>query len=576
MEREIACNSEREALVSVRMTYSPRFVAAGALALLVAGHSAALADVKVPAIFADHMVLQQDMPVPVWGTADAGEKVKVTVAGPKGEPGKSATATTGTDCKWSVKLPRLAATAPGTTTTMTVEGKNKLILQDVLIGEVWVCSGQSNMEFGAGGEYNAVTELPKANDVGMRFFFVSKNAAHSPAAEAAGVWKVCTPQQTGNFSGVGYYFGKELRQKLNRPVGLIGTYWGGTPAEAWTSLEGLGKDPALVHFVDRWKQLDAGYEKAVADYPGLKSAYDAALKDWNDKYGAAYAAAEAQWRAEAEKAFQAKASPVPRPSPPVPKPSEIQQPSGGPNAPATLYNGMLKPLEPYAIRGAIWYQGEANVGRADEYRTLFARMIKDWRETWGEGDFPFLWVQLAGFNPGDTVAWPGLREAQTQTLSLPKTGMATAVDIGLPDNIHPKDKEDVGKRLALAARHVAYGEDLVYAGPMFQEVTKDGKDGTGLRVKFQDIGGGLEIGKSPWVGPHAVALPTDRLMGFELKAADGSWKAAEAKIEGKTVVVQSADVPAPTEVRYDWNSYPQGNLYNKEGLPAVPFHGKAE
>jgi sialate O-acetylesterase len=233
---------------------------------------------------------------------------------------------------------------------------------------------------------------------------------------------------------------------------------------------------------------------------------------------------------------------------------------------------MVEPLQPYAIRGAIWYQGEGNSGLADEYRTLFPRMITDWRRTWGEGDFPFLWVQLAGYGTADEN-WANLRDAQAQTLSLPNTGMATAVDIGLWYNIHPMDKMDVGKRLALAARHVAYGESLVYSGPVFQSVTKEGSN---LRVAFQDIGGGLEIGKAPWVGPNVDVLPTDHLVGFEVAGGDGKWQPADAKIDGSTIIVSSAAVSNPAEVRYDWKASPQGNLYNKEGLPAPPFHGKVE
>jgi sialate O-acetylesterase len=234
---------------------------------------------------------------------------------------------------------------------------------------------------------------------------------------------------------------------------------------------------------------------------------------------------------------------------------------------------MVAPIQPYAIRGVIWYQGETNAPRAQEYRTLFPRMIKDWREKWGEGDFPFLYVQLAGYHADNTENWPNLRDAQLQTLSLPATGMATAVDIGLPTNIHPMDKMDVGKRLALAARHVAYGEDLVYSGPIFKGVKKDAN---ALRVSFDDLGSGLVIGQSPWVGPGAPVLPTDHLVGFEVAGADGKWKPADAKIDGDDVVVSSADVPAPVAVRYDWAAYPEGNLYNKEGLPASPFHGTVE
>jgi sialate O-acetylesterase len=335
----------------------------------------------------------------------------------------------------------------------------------------------------------------------------------------------------------------------------------------------LEKEPALAHYVARWQQIDAAYSKAQAAFPALESAYTKAMADWNAKYGKDYAAAMAQWKTDAEQATVARQSPPPRPAPPVPMPQKPADPMGGPSGPATLYNGMVAPIVPYAIRGTIWYQGESNANRAQEYRTLFPRMIKDWREKWGEGDFPFLFVQLAGYHADDTENWPNLRDAQLSTLSLPETGMATAVDIGLPTNIHPMDKMDVGKRLALAALHVGYGKDVVYSGPIFQGVTKDG---SGLRVKFDDVGSGLVIGQAPWVGPGAPTLPADRLVGFEVAGEDGQWKPADAKIDGSAVVVSSSDVPAPIAVRYDWKSYPEGNLYNKEGLPASPFHGKIE
>ena len=543
------------------MTNSPRFLVTGTLALWLAGYSAALADVKMPAIFGDHMVLQQDLPVPVWGTADPGEAVTVTAGD------KSANTTAGADGKWQVKLPPMPAAAEGT--TMTVAGKNTVKFADVLIGEVWVCSGQSNMEFQLRGAHNSSTALPAANDPGMRLFLVARKTAHLPVADVVGKWELCTPQSAADFTAVGYFFGKELREHLKRPVGLIETNWGGTPAEAWTSLDGLGKNPELAHYVDQWKRLDANFEKAAAAYPAVLNAYEAALKDWNQKYAKDYQAALARWKPEADKAAEAKQPLPPRPQPPAPMPQRPEDATGGPHAPAALYNGMVAPIEPYAIRGVIWYQGESNASQAQEYGTLFPRMIMDWREKWGE-DFPFLFVQLAAFHADDSENWPNLRDAQLRTLSLPGTGMATAIDIGLPDNIHPMDKMDVGKRLALVARHVAYGEDLVYSGPVFQSAKKEGD---GVRVEFQDVGGGLEIGKAPWVGPHAHTLPEDRLVGFEVAGPDGKWSPADAKIDGNAVVISGT---SPAEVRYDWKSYPEGNLYNKEGLPAVPFKAKVE
>jgi sialate O-acetylesterase len=541
--------------------------AAGALMLWLAGISDGFADVKMPAIFGDHMVLQQDLPTPVWGTADPGETITVKLGD------RSAKTTAGSDGKWSVKL---APTPPNSQpVTMTVTGKNNLTFQDVLIGEVWVCSGQSNMEFPLRAADNSQMALPAATDPYMRLFKVAKTVAHTPTVDVVGKWQVCAPDPAADFTAVGYFFGKELREKLRRPVGLIETCWGGTPAEAWTSLDGLKKDPALAHYVDQWSKIDTAYAAAMTNYPAAKSAYNKAMEEWNEMHAAEYNAILAKWKQDTATATAARQSPPPRPTPPAPMPPKPVDPTGGPGAPSTLYNAMVTPLEPYAIRGAIWYQGEANANsatRAKEYRTLFPRMIEDWRQTWREGDFPFLFVQLAGFHADDTDNWPNLREAQAQTLSLPRTGMATAVDIGLPNNIHPMDKLDVGKRLALAARHVAYGEDLVYSGPIFKGVKKDA---TGLRVEFHDLGGGLKIGNSPWVRQGDI-LPTDRLIGFELAGEDGQWKPADAKIDGSSVVVSTPTVPNPIQVRYDWKAFPEGNLYNKDGLPAPPFNQKVK
>ena len=546
------------------MTLTPRFLLPAALSLGLAAPSAALADVKMPAIFGDHMVLQQNLPVPVWGAADPGEAVTVTFGS------ASASATAGPDGKWSVKLPALSPDAqPG---ALKVAGKNTVVFNDVLVGEVWVCSGQSNMEFPFAEAHNVATELPKANDPQMRLFHVKTRTAHLPAPDVVGTWQLCTPATVPSFTAVGYFFGKELRARYNRPVGLIETNVGGTPAQAWTSLEGLKQDAVLSHYVNEWNRVDANFQKACAGYAAANAAYLAARKEWQAKYGREAYQTFLKWKQDCTEAIAARHPLPPKPILPVPEPLQPADPQGGPGGAATLYNGMVAPLQPYAIRGAIWYQGEANTGAAAEYRTLFARMITDWRRTWGEGDFPFLWVQLAGFNRDD-IGWPALRESQAQTLSLPNTGMATAVDIGLWYNIHPMDKLDVGKRLALVARHVAYGEDLVYSGPVFQAVAKDT---AGLRVTFQDTGSGLDIEKSPWIGPNVDPLPTDHLVGFELAGADGKWVPADAKIDGNAVLVSSASVTSPVEVRYDWKGSPQGNLYNKEGLPAPPFHGKVE
>ena len=526
------------------------------------------ADVKMPAIFGDHMVLQQGMKLPVWGTADPNETVTVTVGT---ETGK---ATADAGGKWRVDLAPLHAQPDPV--TMTVAGKNSLTFSDVLVGEVWVCSGQSNMEFnlsganwGSGSEVNATATTAAANDPQLRIFRVVKKTSLDPLNDVTGNWELCTPQSIGTFSAVGYFFGRDLRQKLNRPVGLIGTYWGGTPAQAWTSLSGLQKDPELQHYVDSYQKTKANFPQALAAYPAKELAYQAAQKVWQQSpAGQALAADMEKWKSAMQAALAAGQAPPPIPRSSAPQPHPPSPPDGGSRSPTNLYNGMLAPLIPFAIKGVIWYQGEANQNWAAEYHVLFARMITDWREKWNEGDFPFLFVQLASFKAGPAQTWPFLRESQLKTLSLPNTGMATAVDIGDPGNIHPRDKEDVGNRLALAARHVAYGETLVYSGPLYAAMTTKTNE---IHLTFTQEGSGLTIGKAPWAPQGVQPLPTDKLVGFTIAGEDKNFVPADARIEGNAVIVSSPQVPKPVAVRYDWANAPQGNLYNQGDLPASPF-----
>jgi sialate O-acetylesterase len=523
------------------------------------------ANVQLPAIFGDHMVLQEGMKLPVWGTADPNEAVVVTVGG------ETASTKAGADGKWRVNLSPLPEKS--VPVTLTVTGKNSLTFQDVLVGDVWICSGQSNMEFnlgghGFGGAANAADVVPKANDPQLRLFLVAKNVSLDPVPDVKGTWQLCTPETASPFSAVGYFFGRDLRKNLNRPVGLIGTYWGGMPAQAFTSLSGLQKDPELVHYVEYAAKIRADLPAATAAYPAKLAAYQAQVATWKATVGPSYETALANWNS-AVKAAQASGQNPPRKpkpsSPPPPAPAAI---NGGPSAPANLYNAMIFPLIPFGIKGAIWYQGESNAPQALEYRTLFSRMIKDWRENWGEGDFPFLFVQLAAFKSSAVQNWPYLREAQLMTLSLPNTGMASAVDIGNPINIHPTDKDDVGHRLALAARHVAYGQNMVYSGPIYQAMTTQGGS---INLTFTQKGSGLIIGTAPWTAPGMQPLSTDKLVGFTIAGEDKKWVPADAKIVDNKIVVSSAEVPAPVAVRYDWANAPQGNLYNKENLPASPF-----
>jgi sialate O-acetylesterase len=517
------------------------------------------ADVKLPAIFGDHMVLEHDAKVPIWGWADAGEGIKITAGN------ATATATAGADGKWTASLQGLKTSDQPI--DLTIVGKNTITLHDVLVGDVWVCSGQSNMEFnlgggkyGFGGALSAPEELPKADHPTLRLFIVKKKTAFEPQTDCVGEWKVCTPDSAGPFSAVGYFFGRDIQDDQHIPIGLIGTYWGGTPAEAWTSLEGLKSAPELQGYVNTITTL-------LADIPGtLKKYNEETLPHWKEESEAA----QKKWQAAAAKA-KAAGEPVP-PKPNIRKPAS---PDNNPNLPTVLTNGMVAPIVPYAIKGAIWYQGESNAGQAKLYRTLFPTMITDWRTRWGEGDFPFFWVQLANFQarkPDPTQAadgWPGLREAQSMTLKLPNTGQAVIIDIGQGNDIHPKDKADVGYRLSLAARHVAYGEDLVFSGPTYDSMKVEGDK---IRISFKNIGSGLTIAAAPSTQRDVPqADPATELKGFSIAGADHKFVWAHAVIDGDTVVVSSPDVHDPVAVRYAWANNPGCNLYNKDKLPASPF-----
>jgi sialate O-acetylesterase len=536
----------------------------------------------MPLIFGDNMVLQQDTKLPLWGTATPGEAVTVTFAGQTGNSVAAA------DGKWRVDLAPVSAGNQGQ--VLTVTGKNTLSFQDVLVGDVWVASGQSNMEFGIEADSRGADAIAKADDPQLRLFVVRGAPALEPQTDVAPTsptsvvckWEVCTPAFLNTklgahaFSAIGYYFAREIRRVTGKPVGVIGTYWGGTPAQAWTSISGLQKDPALAHYVETHQKLVDNFAAASAAYPQQVADFKVAYEKWNTDVGKAYTDAVTQWKTAAG---QAKASGQPTPPQPVlsqPKPNAPTPPFGGSSSPTVLFNCMVAPIIPYAIKGVIWYQGESNTGTladAQEYATLFPRMISDWREKWAQGDFPFLFVQLANLGPPPKTPsegnWPWVRNAQLQALSLPNTGMATAVDIGNPTNIHPTDKLDVAMRLVLAARHLVYGEkDLVYSGPLYDTMTIEGNK---IRLIFKNRGSGLTLGVPPWT-PTGVAPPQPvELTGFGIAGTDQKFVWAKAVIDGDTIVVSSDQVPAPVAVRYDWSNDPNGDLYNKENLPAFPF-----
>jgi sialate O-acetylesterase len=469
------------------------------------------AEVRLPALISDHMLLQRGVPARIWGWANPGENVTVSF------PFQKATAIADSAGKWQVFLKPIAQGGPA---DLTVAGSNTLTVHDVLVGEVWVASGQSNMEFRVAQADNAEQEIASANFPEIRLFLVKKLVSEKPMDDVQGSWVVCSPETVKAHSAVAYFFAREIVQKQHGPVGIIDSYWGGTPAQSWTSMPTLQADPALKFILDDW-------QTTMQNYPAAKQKYDEQLSNWNE----------------------AKAGPAPR------------QPlgTGHPNTPAGLYNGMIAPLVPYAVRGFLWYQGESNASptHAYAYRRLFRTMIEDWRQAWGIGPLPFYFVQLANFTTNGW--WPLLRESQTETLALRNTAMAVAIDVGNPKDIHPTDKQDVGHRLALAARAQVYGESIVYSGPMFREMTTEGPQ---VRVWFDSVGDGLA---SRGGGP---------LTGFEIAGSDGRFVPAEAKIDGDTVVVSSASVQQPASVRYGWADNPTSNLINKEQLPASPFRNK--
>jgi sialate O-acetylesterase len=479
------------------------------------------ADVKLPAVISDNMVLERDMKLPIWGTADPGESVTVTL----GE--QTATATADNDGRWSVKLASRAAGGP---LEMTVKGKNSLTIKNILVGEVWICSGQSNMEWTVASSNNPKEEIAAANYPKIRLFTVPKKVSDEPQSDCGGKWVECSPSTVGGFSGVGYFFGRTLQQDLDVPVGLVNSSWGGTPAESWTTWNTLAANPTLNPITDQADQIKA-------NLPKLKAQHAEKL---------------AQWKVTAAK-IKAEGKQPPR------APQLLD--SNNPRWPAGLYNGMIAPLVPYAIRGAIWYQGEANAGRAEQYQTLLPAMITDWRRAFNEGDFPFLIVQLANFTdkksePMDDP-WAELREAQTKTAgSLPNTGLALAIDIGEAKDIHPRNKQEVGRRLALVAERMTYGMNVVDSGPTYEGMKVAGSE---IRITFKNVDGGLE------------AKGGDKLEGFAIAGADHKFVWAEATIEGNSVIVRSDKISAPVAVRYAWAANPTCNLYNKAGLPAVPF-----
>jgi sialate O-acetylesterase len=498
------------------------------LSTLICCASLVQADVKLPAIFTDHAVLQRDMPVPVWGWADPGEEVTVTIAG---QTQKTKADDKG---KWRVTLDSLSVGDP---LTLVVQGKNRVERKDILAGEVWLCSGQSNMEFPLIAASNGDLEVSAANQSNIRLVRVKEPGSQTPVEDFKGEWKVCSPKTVGGFSAVGYFFGRELHEQLNVPIGLIDDSWGGSACEAWIRRDRMEGKPLYRELLNHWDDM---------------------VKNWDE---AKWKADRIEWKKKADEARAAgKKAP---PNPPL-----AENPAAGNHRPANLYHGRLEPVLPYAIRGAIWYQGESNAGRAYQYRDMFPLMIQSWREDWKQVDFPFYWVQLADFmdeqaQPKDS-AWAELREAQTMTLDkLPKTGQAVIIDLGEGADIHPKKKLDVGRRLARLALANDYGKSIVSKSPRYDSMEKQGNK---IVVKFKDVAGGL----------HCV--DSKDVQGFAIAGADKKFVWAKAQIpmpqngaKADTIEVSSKEVPEPVAVRYAWADNPVCNLYNDALLPVTPF-----
>jgi sialate O-acetylesterase len=469
--------------------------------------SLAHADIIPCALFSDHMVLQAGMPVPVWGRSDAGEKVTVSIQG------QTQSAVGDANGKWML---RLASLKPGGPVQMTISGKNRIVVNDVLVGEVWLGAGQSNMVFTVskrvvrfGGVLNEDREIAEADYPKIRMFTVKQARKPEPEYDLSGEWLVCSPKTAPGFSAVGYLFARNLHLALNVPVGFITAAFGGSTAESWTRREALIADPQLKPLVDRFDEASARYREHAS--AGGQESLLVHLRD----------AVQDQ------------------------------------RQPTVLYNGMLSPVIPYPIRGAIWYQGETVLGGRDGallYGQIMETLVKDWRARWGEGDFPFFAVQLAPF--ANISNNPVIREQQARILSLPSTGLAITIDIGDPKDMHPHNKAPLGERLTALAMAKVYGAKVEYSGPVFKSIKVEGD---AIRVAFTHTSGALVSRDGP-------------LRWFQIAGEDRNFVEAKARIAGDTVVVSSPDVKNPVAVRYAWENDPEGcNLYNAYNFPAAPF-----
>ncbi|QDV74879.1 sialate O-acetylesterase [Botrimarina mediterranea] len=489
----------------------------------------ATAEVRLPFLFTHHMVLQRDQPAPVWGKAAAGETVTVRFGN------QEQVATADESGKWSVTLDPLSLGRPRELTVTGSETDEPVVVRDVLVGDVWICSGQSNMEWSIENSKDGDLDLTAANRRRIRLLQVNQMGSPTPLDDVDQAWSVANRESVKSFSAVGYHFGVQLQQSLHVPIGLIRNAWGGSSCETWVPLDKLQDAAMYGPLLERWKKVEGEHDEAA-----LRADYATKLAGFYEQRDAAYAAGKPSGRAP-----------------------WVDNPLFHQHRPANLYNARVLPIVPFAIKGVIWYQGESNAGRAYQYRDLFPRMITSWREAWGQGDFPFYWVQLADFTPetADPVKgsdWAELREAQTMTIdAVPNAGEAVIIDIGEANDIHPRNKREVGLRLARLALADTYGKKIKAASPRYESLSIDGEKAT---VTIGDVGDGLKTFDG--VAPR----------GFTIAGEDQVFHAAAAEIVDKSkVVVHSDAVPNPVAVRYGWANNPVVNVFDSAWLPLTPF-----
>lgn len=503
---------------------SARWIVVG-LMMLLAGWGTARAEVTLAPIFSDGAILQRDQPITIWGQAAPGEAVKVEFHG------VAAQGLASLEGAWRITLPAMPLSRDGA--ELVVAGRNRIVCRDVLLGDVWWCSGQSNMEFTVSNALDGAREVAQADFPHIRQIKIGRMLADEPRGEfKATGWQAAMPSHVGYFTAAGYFFARDVHRQTGVPIGLINCTWSGTAIEPWMSEMALASKPEFAVVAERWRA-------DLAAYPARRAAFESTLAAWRERE----AAAKAQG-AEAHANF-------------VRENREPRPPTGAPDHPypanpSAIFNGMVHPLRGLGLKGVLWYQGEANAVRAPEYAALFQALITDWRGFFGRPDLPFYWVQIASYRV-DTD-WPRLREAQSLALALPATGQAVAIDIGDPADIHPKNKQEVGRRLALIALAKLYGETGEYSGPVVRETRRGGPV---LELAFD----------------HATGLTARSgvLRSLEVAGEDRKFHPAVGRISGDRLIVSSAAVPAPVALRYAWRSAPEVDLFNAAGLPAAPF-----